>query len=46
MNRPERKSKNLEAKIAAKASRSPKRAGAKLRRWKRTLAATQPVSEG
>lgn len=45
MNRPARKLKNLEDKIAAKQGRSPKRSGAKLKRWKKSQAAYKPLVE-
>ncbi|MBK6520329.1 MAG: hypothetical protein IPM79_16115 [Polyangiaceae bacterium] len=45
MNRPARKLKNLEEKIATKHGRNDKRVGAKQKRWKRSAAAYKPLVE-
>lgn len=45
MNRPARKLKNLEDKIATKQGRPQKRGGAKLKRWKKAVAAYKPLTE-
>lgn len=41
MNRPERLTQNLEAKIAAKEARAPKRVGKKTKRWKKAREAAK-----
>ena len=50
MNRPERKLKNLNEKLAAKSALGNKRVGKKAKRWKKnaeTFAAlTQPADQG
>ena len=51
MTRIERKLKHLEQKVADKQGRSPKRengqprVGAKLKRWKKSVAAYKPLTE-
>lgn len=45
MNRPARKLQNLENKIATKQGRPQKRGGAKLKRWKKAVAAYKPLTE-
>ncbi len=44
MNRPARKLKNLEEKVASKASRSTKRVGKKLKQWKKAVETYKPLA--
>lgn len=43
MNRPERKLKNLEEKVATKQGRGRKTTGKKLKRWKKSVEAYKPL---
>lgn len=45
MNRPARKLKNLEEKLAAKNGRSNGKSGAKQKRWKKSVAVYKPIVE-